>query len=149
MLLILCLLPGIVFGEAGETLKDFTFEGIDGKTFNTGELRGEPLVLVISATWCPPCKREAPDLERAYLAYKGQGVQFLGVFVASTEKSIKKFADKYGLTFPVGKGDVKEQFGWRSFPKAVFIARDGTIKSKHSGQISYKELVEGIEDIME
>lgn len=150
-LLFVLLSPGVSFGgEEGETLKDFTFEGIDGETLKVSELKGKPVVLVIAATWCPPCKREAPDLEKAYLDYKDKGVEFLGVFVASSERSIKKFAEKYGLTFPVGKGEgITEQFGFKSFPKTAFVARDGKIKSLHSGEIKYEELVRGIEEIME
>jgi peroxiredoxin len=149
-LLTLCLLSGLAYGEEGEVLKEFTFTDIDGKIFQSSEFEGKPIVIITLASWCPPCKREAPDLEKAYLDYKDRGVVFLGVFSASSEKSIKKFADKYGLTFPVGTAEgLRDIFGWRPFPAAAFVAPDGTVTKKHTGQISYKELAESIEAILE
>jgi thiol-disulfide isomerase/thioredoxin len=149
----ICLIPFSAHAAEsleGKPLNDFVFEGVDGSSFNTSSLRGKPIVLVIAATWCPPCKREAPALEKAYQEYKDKDVLFIGVFAVSSEKAIKKFGKKYGLTFPLGKADdIKEQFGWKSFPKTAFISPDGTIKSVHGGEISHEELIKGIEEIME
>lgn len=147
-LLALCLFPGIALGE--EVVPDFTFTDIDGKTVQRSEFEGKPLVIITLASWCPPCKREAPDLEKAYLEYKERGVVFLGVFSASSEKSIREFAKKYGLTFPVGEAaGLKDMFGWKPFPAVAFVSGDGAVKSKHFGQISYDGLVQGIEEILE
>ncbi len=137
--------------EAGEPLPEFTFTAIDGKTILSDELKEKPLVIVMLASWCPPCKREAPDLEKAYHAFKGRDVQFLGIFVASSESSIVKFAEKYGLTFPVGtaEGDVTKMFGWKPFPAAAFVAPGGIVRIKHFGATNFDELSEGIEKILE
>ncbi len=146
----LCILFGVAFGEDAEVLKDFIFTEIDGKTFHSSEFKDKPLVLIMLASWCPPCKREAPDLQKAYVEYKDRDVVFLGVFSASSDSSIRKFAKKYGLTFPVGKAEgVSDMFGLKPFPYAVFVAPDGTVRSKHSGQISFEELAAGIENILE
>jgi thiol-disulfide isomerase/thioredoxin len=137
--------------ETEEPLPEFTFTAVDGKTLESGELKENPLVIVMMASWCPPCKREAPELEKAHLAYKDRGVRFLGVFVASSEKSIAKFADKYGLTFPVGtaEGDLNDLFGWKPFPAAAFVAPGGVVRIKHFGETDFEELSEGIEKILE
>jgi peroxiredoxin len=138
-----------VTARGQEVINGFTFTGIDGKTIQSAELKGKPLVLVMLASWCPPCKREAPDLEKAYLAYKDRGVLFLGVFVESSQDSIRKFAGKYDLTFPVGTGTgISELFGRKPLPAAAFIKRDGTVWKKHFGQVGYDELVLGIEEIL-
>lgn len=140
-------LCGVAWGR--EVIGDFTFTGIDGKTLQSAELRGRPLVIVMLASWCPPCKKEAPALEKAYLAYREKGVLFLGIFVASSDKSILGFAEKYRLTFPVGKADgITEQFSWKPFPATAFVSRDGTILRKHFGEVGYDELVAGIEEIL-
>jgi len=150
-LLVLVLVPvaAMAADPTPEPLKDFTFEGLDGTTLDTSTLRGKPVVIVIAATWCPPCKREADDVEKAYLEYKGKGVVFLGVFALSSESSIKKFVKKHGVTFPVGKADgLREQFGWKSFPKTAFVDSDGVIQVLHGGEINYKQMAEGIEKIL-
>lgn len=147
LLLAVILFSARAYGE--ETLKEFTFTVIDGKTIPSSQFEGKPLVIIMLASWCPPCKKEAPDLEKAYRAYKDKGVFFLGVFVASSKGSIRKFAEKYELTFPVGTGEgISEQFGWKPFPAAAFVSPDGVIRQKHVGQSSYEELVRGIEEIL-
>jgi len=147
VLFALCLLPGMALGE--EVVGDFTFTEIGGKAVSSAEFKGKPLVVVMLASWCPPCKNEAPDLEKAYKAYKGKGVVFLGVFSASSDSSIRKFAEKYGLTFPVGRAEgLAEMFGLKPFPSAAFVAPGGRVLRKHTGQISYEELSEGIEEIL-
>lgn len=152
-LLALCLIFAASAGaeEKEETLPAFTFTAVGGQSIQSEELKATPLVVVMMASWCPPCKREAPELEKAYLAYKDRGVQFLGVFVASSKGSIEKFSEKYGLTFPVGtsEGDLNDLFGWKPFPAAAFVAPGGVVRIKHFGETNFEELSEGIEKILE
>jgi thiol-disulfide isomerase/thioredoxin len=77
--------------HAAGTLEDFTLTTLDGETVNTEELRGTPLVITVMATWCNPCKKEAPYFQKAYEEYGGKGVAFLAVFIGSSEKNIRKF----------------------------------------------------------
>jgi peroxiredoxin len=149
VLLGLFLLPGAA--HAAGTLEDFTLTTLDGETLNTEELRGTPLVITVMATWCNPCKKEAPYFQKAYETYREEGVAFLAVFIGSSEKNIRKFIRKYGdLTFPVGKdtsGAVK-QCGSSAIPITVYVSRDGTLRKKHIGPSDYEDIVEGIEEIL-
>jgi thiol-disulfide isomerase/thioredoxin len=103
------------------------------------------------ATWCNPCKKEAPYFQKAYEEYGGKGVAFLAVFIGSSEKNIRKFTRKYGnLTFPVGKdtSGAAKQFGSAAIPITVYVSRDGTLRRKHFGPSDYGDIVEGIEEIL-
>lgn len=143
----LCILSGVARGE--EVLKDFVFMAVDGSSIDGRALRGAPVVINFMATWCVPCKKEAPALERAYQAYKDRGVVFLGVFIASKDDGIRKFARDYGLTFPLGQDNgLSKKFISRVLPVTVFVSPDDTVRKRHFGPVSYEQLVEYIEEIL-
>lgn len=88
-------------------------------------------------------------MQRAYLAYKEQGVVFLGVFVISKEKDIRKFAEKYQLTFPVGRDNgIAEVLGTKAIPTTFFINREGSIVKRYIGPIDFDTLKDGIMKII-
>ncbi len=92
---------------------------------------------------------EAPSLEKAYQAYKDKGVRFLGVFVSSNDEEIRKFAETYHQTFPVGKDtDVAKSLNAKAIPETVFITREGQIIERHRDIITFDELVTGIEKLL-
>lgn len=74
---------------------------------------------------------------------------FIGVFVGSTDGEIKKFAETYRITFPVGKENgIAEALGVKGIPTTVFIARDGRIVKKYVGTIDSADLVSDIEAML-
>ena len=73
----------------------------------------------------------------------------MGVFAQSKEKDIRKFAQKYQLTYPVGKENgIAEALGANGIPETFFITKDGRIAKQHTDPINYKVLSEGIEKIL-
>ncbi len=130
-------------------IQDFSFTDIDGKTHYWGDLKGAPLAIIIGSHWWKKCKDEAPELQRAYSIYKDQGVHFLGVFIMSEEKDIRKFAEKYQITFPVGKDNgIAETLGAKAIPETIFINKEGEILKRHIGIIHLDELKAGIDKII-
>jgi cytochrome c biogenesis protein CcmG/thiol:disulfide interchange protein DsbE len=92
---------------------------------------------------------EAPDLQKSYLAYRGKGVFFLGIFTMGEIADIKKFLETYGITFPVGKDkEMAKMFGVVGLPVTIFIAKDGKVVQKHFGLITREELKSNIEAIL-
>jgi peroxiredoxin len=141
----------LFFGTAHSEniLKDFTFRSMDGTTFKAKTLKGKPIVMNIMAHWCVPCRREAQELQKAYLSYKNRGVLFLGVFVKSDENDIRKFAETYHVTFPVGKDNgIARKLAANSVPVTVFITKNGRILKRHFGPLDYTRIVMGIESII-
>src|SRR5260221_494161 len=63
---------------------DFTLTTFDGKTVRLSDLKGKVVVLNFWATWCGPCRAEAPQLQALWQKYKDRGVLFLGVDQADT-----------------------------------------------------------------
>lgn len=93
---------------------------------------------------------EAPLEEIAYKSYKDQGLIILNVFVGSKCNDIKEFAKTFHLTFPVGEDNgMTETFQISGMSATVFIGRDGEIKRRVKGTITYKSLHGGIKELLQ
>ena len=69
---------------------DFTLTTFDGQTYKLSELKGKPVVLNFWASWCIPCRDEAPALQRAWETYKDRGVLVLGVDYVDTDTDARE-----------------------------------------------------------
>jgi cytochrome c biogenesis protein CcmG/thiol:disulfide interchange protein DsbE len=100
---------------------------------------GKPIVLNLWASWCVPCRTEAPLLESYWRQYKGR-VLFLGVNVQDTNKQAAlNFVRDYGLTFPSGfdaAGRVWIDYGGYGVPETFVIDRAGKVLVRHAGPVS-------------
>lgn len=90
---------------------------------------GKPLVVVLWASWCLPCRDEAPEIEAFYQAY-GDQVDVLGVDTGDTRDAGRSFAEDFGMTFPsVFDPDeaVRTGLGVPGLPGIAFVNPDGTV----------------------
>jgi cytochrome c biogenesis protein CcmG/thiol:disulfide interchange protein DsbE len=74
---------------------------LSGGTLSSERLEGSPVVLNFFASWCAPCREEAPLLERTWRAYRERGVRFVGVAINDAEADTRRFVDEFGITYPV------------------------------------------------
>lgn len=112
--------------------------GADG-TLALSSLRGKAVVLNIWASWCTPCREEAPALQRAYEQWRGRGLVVLGVDQQDVEGDALAFAKRHALTYPSvrdGQGDVAASYGATGVPETFFIDRRGRIVAWFSGPLS-------------
>ena len=89
----------------------------------------KPLVVVLWASWCVPCREEAPEVEAFYQAY-GDQVDVLGVDTADTREAARWFAEDFGMTFPsVSDPDeaIRIGLGIPALPGIAFVNPDGTV----------------------
>ena len=80
---------------------DFDLPTLDGGRLSSAELHGSPVVLNFFASWCAPCREEAPLLERTWQAYKERGVRFVGVDIRDTPSDARRFVREFELTYPI------------------------------------------------
>jgi len=99
---------------------------------------GKPMVINFWATWCVPCRTEAPLLERAAKRYDDR-VVFIGVDVRDFNGDAKNFVEKHGLTYLIaydGPAKLWEPWGITGLPETFFVDRSGTIIDHKVGEIT-------------
>ena len=122
-----------------EIAPDFTLELFGGETFSLSEHKGRPVVINFFASWCIPCKAEAPSFDKVYREYKTKDVAFLGVAIQDTKIKAMELVKEVGITFPAGldeDGKIKESFGVFGIPVTYFIDRNGKINYTHAGMMT-------------
>ncbi len=137
------------FAQAKDLAPDFTFESLDGKIIDFKSLDSAPLVMAVGAAWCPECRAEAPEMQKAYEAYKDRGVVFIWVFGNSKDEDIKEFIEDYKLTFPVGKDNgIVDAFGVRAIPQTFFFSREGKCIRRIIGSATLREISKYVEMLL-
>lgn len=104
--------------------------------------RGRPVVVNVWASWCGPCRVEAPLLQRAAARYEGD-VVFLGVDSRDDLKPARAFIRRYDITYPNvfdGTGMIRSRLGLRGFPTTYIFDRRGTLIASVIGGISEQAL---------
>jgi cytochrome c biogenesis protein CcmG/thiol:disulfide interchange protein DsbE len=120
--------PPLASGSAPE----FELTTFEGKVFKLSELRGKPIVLNFWASWCIPCRDEAPLLRAAWDQYRDQGLLVIGVDYVDTEVEAKKFMNEFKITYPNGPDigtRISKAYRITGVPETYFITRDGKILS--------------------
>ena len=117
---------------------DFTLPLFEGGTVQLSGLKGQPVMVNFWASWCVPCRDEAPILERTWQQYKDRGVVFLGVDIWDTEANARAFMREFGLTYPTAldrDGKVAIDYGVRGVPETFFVDREGKLAGKYIGPV--------------
>lgn len=108
---------------------DFTLTELGGKTWTLKEQRGKVVVLNFWATWCPPCRKEMPDLEMLYQQFKDQGLVILAISDEDAGK-VRPFIAQQKVTYPIlldpGR-KVNELFQIEGIPKTFVYDRNGKL----------------------
>jgi cytochrome c biogenesis protein CcmG/thiol:disulfide interchange protein DsbE len=107
-------------------------------------LRGHPVVLNFWASWCGPCKREAPALERYWHEYRSKGVVFVGVDSNDAARDARRFIGAHGITYPTVHDPhglvAANRYNVGNLPVTYFINRQGRlVDSPVLGPVSDKQ----------
>lgn len=134
--------------KIGGPAPNFTLNRIDkpGK-LQLAALRGKVVVLNFWASWCYPCKQEAPELAAAAKRYAGRAV-VLGVDINDATGAARSFADKYRLHYPLvhDNHDVTSpKYGLTGLPETFFIDRSGKLVLHFVGQMNAGDIQGGVE----
>ena len=127
--------------------KDFTIEGIDGRTYKLSALKGKAILVNFWATWCAPCRAELPLLNKAYERYKDQGFEVLAVSVDDKpfRHMVAPFARQNRMSFPVVFADEGHQlYNISSYPTSIFVDRQGNVRYQQRGAFTDDRVLETI-----
>jgi cytochrome c biogenesis protein CcmG, thiol:disulfide interchange protein DsbE len=103
--------------------------------------KGKVVVLNYWASWCEPCRQEAPLLQRWQKRLERGGGTVLGIDVLDVSGDARGFARKYGLTYPIlrdGNGGSESFYGILALPESFVIGRDGRIAAAARGTVDDK-----------
>ena len=107
----------------------FTLTALDGTTYTLDSLRGKVVLLNFWATWCPPCRREMPDMERLYQRFSPVGLVVLAVSDEKRE-TVESFLKEQHYTFPIALDPgrvVNTAFGIEGIPNSFLFNREGRL----------------------
>ncbi len=131
---------------------DFTFTSFDGEPFKLSDLRGKVVVLNIWASWCIPCKDEAPILENAWRTYKDRGVVILGADYIDTDQAARDFIKQFNITYPNGPdlgSNIYRLYRARGVPERFFIDQQGNVARTIIGPMGEVTLRNAIEELLD
>ena len=127
----------------------FALPKLDGEgEISLASLRGSAVVINFWASWCQPCKKEAPLLEAAWRKYRDRGVVVLGIDSEDFAGDARKFVERYGITYPnvrTSSRDVVVDYGLTGYPETFFVDREGQVVAHVQGEIDREDLERGIE----
>lgn len=120
--------------------------------FSLAGQRGKVVVVNFWASWCVPCRDEAPMLERVWKRYKDRGVVFLGVGYVDTDAKAIEFIDEFKITYPNGPDlatEISQKYHIKGIPETFFVGKDGQLYGNYIGPFPNEQtLVSTIEELL-
>jgi len=118
--------------KSGALAPAFALRRLNGPgRISLASLRGRTVVLNFWASWCDPCKREAPSLERVWRRYRGDGVVVLGVDSGDAASDARRFVAAHGITYPIVTDPnellAANRYGLPGFPVTIVVDRRGRV----------------------
>jgi cytochrome c biogenesis protein CcmG/thiol:disulfide interchange protein DsbE len=150
-LAVLGLGAGPAAGDAsGGPAPAFELPLLSGGSTTLADLEGRVAVVNVWASWCPPCREEAPVLRRLHEQSPADRVAFLGVVHQDSAADARGFVEDFDIAYPnvVDDGSFAAAYGVRGIPITFVIAADGTIAARHFGPIGESRLRALIEDAL-
>lgn len=122
---------------------DVTLNIYEGHSLRLSGLRGHPVVLNFWASWCVPCRVEAPAFENQWQAHRDQGVMFVGLDVWDSDQNARSFLKEFQIDYPNGvdpDSTASLRYGVIGVPETFFLRPDGTMALHWIGPLTDNEL---------
>ena len=121
---------------AGKLAPAFEVKSLAGETFSLAALKGKTVLLDFWATWCGPCRKSMPVLEKISREFKNSDLVILGVNTGEERDVVEEFLNKTPLEYPAvlsGESGILESYGVTAYPTFILIGRDGKIIANEVG----------------
>jgi cytochrome c biogenesis protein CcmG, thiol:disulfide interchange protein DsbE len=139
--------------EVGEPLPEAELPLLDGSgTASVSDYEGSWVLVNFWASWCDPCRDEAPALERAWREHRDRAFVVLGVDTQDTTDDGLAFAREFGLTYPSlhdGSGDYHDDLRMTGVPESVLVDPSGDVALYRPGPLTAEDLRTQVEPLVE
>lgn len=136
--------------QVGDPAPDFKLTDLNGEEHQLSDYKGQGVFVNFWGTWCKPCEKEFPLMERQYQVYKDQGVQILAVNIAQSDFEVKQYAEQRDLTFPIvidKNKSVMEAYNVIPLPTTLLVNAEGNIEKIITGEMSEEDIQSYMEQI--
>ena len=130
-----------------EPAPDITGETLDGQPFALRDYLGKVVALNVWASWCAPCRAEAPTLNQVSRELEPEGVQFIGLDTRDTKASAEAFIRRFDVPYPnVWDPDAQIQLAFRdtlppaAIPSTLFVDKEGRVAGRVLGRVERSDL---------
>lgn len=130
--------------DAARSKVDFTLTDLQGKSWTLSSLKGKVVLVNFWATWCPPCRKEMPDLEALYNRFKDKGFVILAISDEES-KTVEKFVTEHKYTYPMlldpGR-KVNTDYKIGGIPKSFIYDRNGKMVAQTIDMRTQKQFLD-------
>jgi cytochrome c biogenesis protein CcmG/thiol:disulfide interchange protein DsbE len=130
---------------------EFSLTSFEGETIQLSDYRGQVVVLNFWASWCPPCREEAPYLEEFWRKYREKGVVFIGVDYVDVEPEALAYIEEFNITYINGpdlRTAISQAYNIQGVPETFFINKNGEIGHVHVGPLIPTDLEREIDKLL-
>lgn len=132
------LMDGGKVPRAGDRAPNFVLEGLDGTKHQLSDYKGKVILINFWGSFCPPCVREMPAIQRQYEKYKDRNFVVLAVNLDESLITVRGFVKQNQLQFPIllDHSTVRKQYGVSLYPSSFFVNSDGRIEAMREGEMT-------------
>ncbi len=135
----------------GNEAPPFELTSMSNEAFELYELRGSGVIINFWSTWCIPCVRELPLLEKVARERADDGLTIIAVNMGETQEEVHEFLTDIDLSFSIIldlQGVVANLYGVPGLPMSFFIDADGIIRYRRIGELKEDHIATGLERIL-
>jgi len=137
--------------QVGSPAPKVDLTAFDGSPMSLADQRGRVVVINFFASWCPPCREEAADIQQTWSDYQDQGVQFYGIAHKDAASPAQAFLDEFGITYPsaIDPGSrVARAYGITGVPETFIIDQQGRLVRHFPGPVTREQLSQELEKLV-
>ncbi len=136
--------------KVGEPAPLFVLNDPDGNVLRLSDFQGRVVWVNFWATWCGPCRRELPDIQRLASEFGDEELVVLAVNLEESDGKARSFWEELGLDLPLAldaTGDVANQYRLVGLPNNFFIDKDGVLRAFQLGFLTEEQMRERLAEV--